>query len=77
MIKGRDVWWEDEIKVETLGNPDFPAVEMDAEDTLLFICLRSLESKVWYIPVADIWYIQRTLCQYISIPARGSTFLYR
>src|ERR1700712_4003143 len=29
MIKGRDVWWEDEIKlVETMGNPDCPAEEM-------------------------------------------------
>jgi acetyl-CoA synthetase len=37
MIKGRDVWWEDEIqKVETLGNPYCAAEEMDAED-LLFI----------------------------------------
>ncbi|HEY6082420.1 MAG TPA: acetate--CoA ligase, partial [Chitinophagaceae bacterium] len=35
MIKGRDVWWEDEIKkVETQGNPDYPAEEMDAEDAL-------------------------------------------
>ncbi|HVG14533.1 MAG TPA: AMP-binding protein, partial [Chitinophagaceae bacterium] len=33
MIKGRDVWWEDEIKrVETQGNPPCPAEEMDAED---------------------------------------------
>lgn len=38
MIKGRDVWWEDEInKVETMGNPDFPAVEMDAEDPLFIL----------------------------------------
>ncbi len=38
MIKGRDVWWEDEIhKVETLGNPVFPAVEMDAEDPLFIL----------------------------------------
>jgi acetyl-CoA synthetase len=38
MIKGRDVWWEDEIKkVETLGNPDFPAEEMDAEDPLFIL----------------------------------------
>ena len=38
MIKGRDVWWEDEIKkVETQGNPDFPAVEMDAEDPLFIL----------------------------------------
>ncbi|MBX3165743.1 MAG: acetate--CoA ligase [Bacteroidetes bacterium] len=38
MIKGRDVWWEDEIKkVEAQGNPDFPAVEMDAEDILFIL----------------------------------------
>jgi len=38
MIKGRDVWWEDEIKkVETQGNPAFPAVEMDAEDELFIL----------------------------------------
>lgn len=41
MIKGRDVWWEDEImKVETQGNPACPAEEMDAED-LLFILYTS------------------------------------
>ncbi len=38
MIKGRDVWWEDEIKkIETLGNPDCPAEEMDAEDMLFIL----------------------------------------
>jgi acetyl-CoA synthetase len=38
MIKGRDVWWEDEIKkVETQGNPAFPAEEMDAEDQLFIL----------------------------------------
>jgi len=38
MIKGRDVWWEDEVrKVETQGNPDFPAVTMDAEDILFIL----------------------------------------
>lgn len=38
MIEGRDVWWEDEIeKVEQAGNPDFPAVEMDAEDPLFIL----------------------------------------
>jgi acetyl-CoA synthetase len=41
MIKGRDAWWEDEIrKVETQGNPPCPAVVMDAED-LLFILYTS------------------------------------
>jgi len=38
MIKGRDVWWEDEIKkVETQGNPPCPAEEMDAEDMLFVL----------------------------------------
>lgn len=38
MIKGRDVWWEDEIKkVETQGNPACPAEEMDSEDTLFVL----------------------------------------
>ncbi|GEP95291.1 acetate--CoA ligase [Chitinophaga cymbidii] len=38
MLKGRDVWWEDEIKqVETMGNPPAPAEEMDAEDTLFIL----------------------------------------
>lgn len=38
MIKGRDVWWEDEVRiVETQGNPDCPAAEMDAEDMLFIL----------------------------------------
>lgn len=38
MLKGRDVWWEDEIKkVETMGNPDCPAEETDAEDPLFIL----------------------------------------
>ena len=38
MLKGRDVWWENEIKkVETQGNPDCPAEEMDAEDPLFIL----------------------------------------
>lgn len=38
MIKGRDVWWEDEIKkVETQGNPPIAAEVMDAEDQLFIL----------------------------------------
>jgi acetyl-CoA synthetase len=38
MIKGRDVWWEDEIKkVETQGNPPCPAEVMDSEDMLFIL----------------------------------------
>lgn len=38
MTKGRDVYWEDEVrKVETAGNPDFPAETMEAEDPLFIL----------------------------------------
>ena len=42
MIKGRDVWWEDEMEhaleqVEKNGVISFPAVEMDAEDPLFIL----------------------------------------
>jgi len=38
MIKGRDVWWEDEIKkVETQRNTTCEAEEMDAEDMLFIL----------------------------------------
>lgn len=38
MIKGRDVWWEDEIKkIETLGLNTCEAEEMDAEDPLFIL----------------------------------------
>ena len=38
MSKGRDVWWEDEIKkVETMGNPKVAAAIMDAEDILFIL----------------------------------------
>lgn len=38
MIKGRDVWWEDEVKiVETQGNPYVDPVALDAEDILFIL----------------------------------------
>lgn len=38
MLKGRDVWWEEEIqKVETMGLEHFEAAEMDAEDPLFIL----------------------------------------
>ncbi len=38
MIKGRDVWWEDEVnKVETQGNPECIAETMAAEDMLFIL----------------------------------------
>ena len=42
MIKGRDVWWEDEMEhaesqIEKAGLASFPAEEMDAEDPLFIL----------------------------------------
>ncbi len=42
MIKGRDVWWEDEMlhaedQLEQNGKIEFPATEMDAEDPLFIL----------------------------------------
>lgn len=42
MIKGRDLWWEDEMEhaenqIEKDGKVSFPAVQMDAEDTLFIL----------------------------------------
>jgi acetyl-CoA synthetase len=42
MLKGRDVWWEDEMEhaeqqVEKEGRVSFPAEEMDAEDPLFIL----------------------------------------
>lgn len=38
MIKGRDLWWEDEIKrVDSMGNPFVEAEAMDAEDMLFIL----------------------------------------
>lgn len=38
MIRGRDVWWEDEVKkVESMGQQEFPAEAMDSEDPLFIL----------------------------------------
>ncbi|TAE14732.1 MAG: acetate--CoA ligase [Bacteroidetes bacterium] len=38
MLKGRDVWWEDEVKkVESQQQKHFPAVAMEAEDPLFIL----------------------------------------
>lgn len=63
MIKGRDVWWEDEIKkVETLGLHDFEPEVMDSEDPLfiLYTSGSTASQKVSFMPVPDIWYLPIT-----------------
>jgi acetyl-CoA synthetase len=64
MIKGRDIWWEDEMEyaeqqVEKDGVVSFPAEEMDAEDPLfiLYTSGSTGKPKGWCIPVVVIWCI--------------------
>jgi acyl-coenzyme A synthetase/AMP-(fatty) acid ligase len=80
MIKGRDVWWEDEIKkVETQGNPDCPAEEMDAEDMLFILYTSGSTGKPkgrgtylrWLHGLHRLYFCQRIPIQ----PGRG-IFLY-
>ncbi len=64
MIKGRDTWWENEIKkVETQGNPYCEAAEMDAEDPLFILYSTSevqANLKVVHIH-AVLWRFTRTI----------------
>lgn len=55
MIKGRDIWWEDEMEhaehqIEQDGKVKLDAEVMDAEDPLIYIILAVAQAnlKVWY-----------------------------
>ena len=84
MIKGRDVWWEDEMlyaeeQLEKEGPINFPAEEMDAEDPLFILYTSGINrqtkrscSYFCRLYGLDDLYI----CKCISIQARGYSFLY-
>ena len=60
MLKGRDVWWEDEIKqVETMGNPPARQKKWMQKTCCSFSILPVLPAsqKAWYILVPAIWYM--------------------
>src|SRR4051794_2278494 len=68
MIKGRDVWWEDEIKnVETLGNPDYPAEEMDSEDPLFILYTSGSTGKPKGVVHANAGYMIFTNYTFINV----------
>src|SRR5215831_2120215 len=68
MIKGRDVWWEDEIKkVETQGNPDCPAEEMDAEDPLFILYTSGSTGKPKGVVHATAGYMIFTNYTFINV----------
>lgn len=68
MLKGRDVWWEDEIKkVETLGNPDCPAEEMDAEDPLFILYTSGSTGKPKGVVHACAGYMVYTAYTFVNV----------
>ncbi|HWB24246.1 MAG TPA: acetate--CoA ligase [Chitinophagaceae bacterium] len=68
MIKGRDVWWEDEIKkVETLGMADCPAEEMDAEDPLFILYTSGSTGKPKGVVHACAGYMIYTTYTFVNV----------
>ena len=68
MIKGRDLWWEDEIKkVETLGLNDFPAEEMDAEDPLFILYTSGSTGKPKGVVHACAGYMLFTTYTFVNV----------
>ena len=68
MIKGRDVWWEDEIrKVETMGNPFFPAVSMDAEDPLFILYTSGSTGKPKGVVHSSAGYMVWTTYTFVNV----------
>jgi len=68
MIKGRDLWWEDEIKkVETLGLLDFPAEEMDAEDPLFILYTSGSTGKPKGVVHACAGYMLFTTYTFVNV----------
>jgi acetyl-CoA synthetase len=68
MIKGRDVWWEDEVrKVETMGNPFFPAVSMDAEDPLFILYTSGSTGKPKGVVHSSAGYMVWTTYTFVNV----------
>ena len=68
MIKGRDVWWEDEVeKVEMMGNPDCPAVEMDAEDPLFILYTSGSTGKPKGVVHTTAGYMVYTTYSFVNV----------
>ncbi|MBV4357904.1 acetate--CoA ligase [Pinibacter aurantiacus] len=68
MIKGRDVWWEDEIKkVETQGNPYCEAEEMDAEDPLFILYTSGSTGKPKGVVHSTAGYMVYTAYSFVNV----------
>ena len=68
MIKGRDTWWEDELrKVETLGQGDFPAEPMDSEDTLFILYTSGSTGKPKGVVHSSAGYMVWTTYTFVNV----------
>lgn len=68
MIKGRDVWWEDEVRhVEEMGIKEIPAEEMDAEDPLFILYTSGSTGKPKGVVHACAGYMVYTNYTFVNI----------
>lgn len=68
MIKGRDVWWEDEMRhVEEMGIKEIEAVEMDAEDPLFILYTSGSTGKPKGVVHACAGYMVYTNYTFVNI----------
>ncbi|HNV98937.1 MAG TPA: acetate--CoA ligase [Chitinophagales bacterium] len=68
MIKGRDVWWEDEIKkIETLGLHDFEPEVMESEDPLFILYTSGSTGKPKGVVHACAGYMVYTNYSFINV----------
>lgn len=68
MIKGRDIWWEDEMRhVEEMGIKELPAEEMDAEDPLFILYTSGSTGKPKGVVHACAGYMVYTNYTFVNI----------
>ena len=68
MMKGRDVWWEDEIKkIETLGLHDFEPEVMESEDPLFILYTSGSTGKPKGVVHACAGYMVYTNYSFINV----------
>lgn len=72
MIKGRDVWWEDEMQhaedqLEKNGSINFPAEEMDAEDPLFILYTSGSTGKPKGVVHSSAGYMVWTTYTFVNV----------
>jgi acetyl-CoA synthetase len=68
MIKGRDLWWDEEIKkVEAQGNPFVEAASMDAEDPLFILYTSGSTGKPKGVVHSTAGYMVYTAYSFVNV----------